>query len=640
MKDLLLVFPPSVLAETLPISLAALTAYVRRAGFVTAQDDWNARFNAFCAANTRLKVVSGADDIGEIDRLFIKNYFLHYNIGAYFADLDTSGWLATPTRCRSESSIWSPPYPFSYMQFLEALRDDPERTEAFIRDSAHNIFHRFFEQELRPNLGRPAVIGFSIVSYAQTIPALTLALLVRQLLPDVHVCLGGPWITSFCHLFAPALAKIDGLRGLVDSMVVREGEEPLLQIVQSVHNRRPLVASPNTWLPAADHRSWSAPTSEWMANMADLPTPDYSDFHPELYTSYQEGHGSIVVQGSRSCYHMKCTFCNAITNLAPKYRERSVELVKKDITRALAQVPSATVIDFADAVFPARRLRSIAMFFLEFGREELRWEIDVRFEHNISKDLLELVQRSGGLLRFGLETTSERLLDLVKKGNRMKVVRRILTDSRELGYKPFLMTIVGLPSETVDDVHGLVDFLEEYSDTSTFQIADFMVEYGSSIHRAPQQFGIDIREPDTDRLSHHIPFQRITGYDNELARHALPGALSEILRRVHGSGSAGDVDSQTTKSVELSFACGGITAPPARFHYNGLPFGGVVAIGYMLQQAVTPMKGMGVLLEEGCTYPNYSESRLRFGFGDPNAARIRRGNGETCAALPLRRATG
>jgi radical SAM superfamily enzyme YgiQ (UPF0313 family) len=639
MTDLLLVFPPSVLAETLPVSLAALTAYVRREGFTTVQDDWNARFNGFCLNHTSLDVVTGNDDISEHDRLFIKNYFLHYVAGSYFSDLCTDKWLSAPGRANGEDSIWSPPYPFSYMQFLEAFRDDPDQAEAFIRDPDRNIFHAFFEQEILPRCGNPAVVGFSMVSYAQAIPAMTLAFLLRRHLKDVHICWGGPWVTSFCHIFAPALAKTRSLATLVDSFVVREGEEPLLQLVRAVRQGAKAESIPNTWLPSPGYATWIAPSTEWMADMKALPAPDYSGFLTELYTSYQEGRGSIVVQGSRSCYHMKCTFCNAITNLAPKYRERPVDMIREDILRAFADVPSAKVVDFADAVFPARRLRNIAEFFLQLGRDDLEWAIDVRFERNISKDLLELIQRSGGLLRFGLETASERLLELVKKGNRMEVVRRILSDSRELGYKPFLMTIVGLPSETVEDVHALVDFLAEYSDTSTFQIADFMVEYGSPIHRSPQEYGIEIASGDADKLSHHIPFRRLSGYGNETAQHAFLAALSEVLQRINGAGRAVVTDSGIAKTVKLTFASGKINVPPVRFRYNGRPFGGVVAIGYMMQQAVTPMSGAGVLIEEGCAYPDYGESRQRLGF-DPSTNIANTLHAPARAAAPMRCAAG
>jgi radical SAM superfamily enzyme YgiQ (UPF0313 family) len=299
---------------------------------------------------------------------------------------------------------------------------------------------------------------------------------------------------------------------------------------------RPLDGIKNTHFRRQDGRFTVTRDLSWLADLDTLPTPVFDDFNLSQYVTFREGEGALVIQGSRSCYYMKCSFCNAITNFAPStYRERSTELIRRDIDALLARHPETKVIDFADAVFPARRLRDVANHFIELGRPELSWEVDVRFERNIDRPTLDLMKRSRGTLRLGLETANERLLELVEKGNRMDVVHRFLSDCREIDYKPFLMTIIGLPSETPAEAEELYEFLRDYHDTITYQIADFVVERNSPIYFTPDRFGITIPESERRSFHHYIDFKRREGYDDQTAGKVYRSILVRTLQEFRGA---------------------------------------------------------------------------------------------------------
>lgn len=632
-------FPPSLLAETPPISVATLSAYLRDKGMQVTAVDFNAQFNSYLLDRVELEHVTGEAPDHPFTNPFVKQFFLNHITGNYFTDTDFEGWdLHQQARVAPESlSIWDPPFPFSYCEFLSILRDEPERVAKLVRDPDANIYHAFYRDQVAGMASGLGLMGFSIMGYNQVIPALTLGYLMKQENPDLYICWGGPWITSFADMLMPRLEACPELGELIDSLVVREGEEPFLRMAEALARgerpagvpggskplaelnvtvtkpvgRKALLAMsaprengiPNMHWRGADGRYQRSGDVSWVADMDQIPTPDYVDFDLSQYTTFRQGEGSLVLQGSRSCYYMKCSFCNAITNFAPwSYRERSTANIRKDITTFLDKYPGVVLFDFADAVFPAKRLIDIADFFKEMDRPELSWEVDVRFEGNIDKEVLRQMRDSRGTLRFGLETANERLLELVKKGNRMDVVRRILDDSRELGYKPFLMTIVGLPTEERHEAEELYEFLSHYHDTVTYQIADFIVERNSPIQLKPDDFGITISEDEQQSFKHNLRFTRRAGYSDEDADGVYRDILIRTLQRFHG---ARQIDAELERlrvdpgdSVyRLSLRVGSIALENYWLKYNNLPFDRLVPIGYKLEQQFADISDRGTVFE-------------------------------------------
>jgi hypothetical protein len=193
-----LVFPPSLLAESPPISLAALTAYLRQHGVETGQFDWNAKFNQYLLDRVAIRGVGCEVPADAFTQDFLRYFFLNHITGHYFSDTAHRSWPLVET-CgpRPESiSIWDPPFPFSYCQYLDVLAESPAVVLDFISDERANLYHDFYRTQIEPQAVTQKVLGLSIMGYTQVIPALTLCRLLRESQPDVHFCWGGPWVTS------------------------------------------------------------------------------------------------------------------------------------------------------------------------------------------------------------------------------------------------------------------------------------------------------------------------------------------------------------------------------------------------------------------------------------------------------------
>ena len=103
---------------------------------------------------------------------------------------------------------------------------------AALDDERLNPFVEYFREHTLPELQRldPDLIGISVTFPSQAIPTFTLARLIKQWKPDVHITIGG----GLLAYTADKLSQRPEVWGLIDSMVLLEGEGPLLQLCEAV----------------------------------------------------------------------------------------------------------------------------------------------------------------------------------------------------------------------------------------------------------------------------------------------------------------------------------------------------------------------------------------------------------------------
>ena len=75
------------------------------------------------------------------------------------------------------------------------------------------------------------VAGISITDLTQLIPALTMAAWIKENLPDVHVTIGGNMLTRCAE---GLVKRKDFFTLFADSVVLYEGEKPLLELARAV----------------------------------------------------------------------------------------------------------------------------------------------------------------------------------------------------------------------------------------------------------------------------------------------------------------------------------------------------------------------------------------------------------------------
>lgn len=297
---------------------------------------------------------------------------------------------------------------------------------------------------------------FCIGALTTEIPyALDAARFVRRIKPAVRIVLGG-W-------HATLLARQAVQSPLIDYAIPGEGDEAVVRLADSI-----LDGTDKKWGVTGNVVATSKVDCE------NLPFPNY-DLWPNLekfITSYltdkvSEFHETLrwlPYESSRGC-PQECTFCEIQTTENWKFRPKSATKVVREIAEIVSKY-RLTHLKIVDDNMPVHvsRMRAIAQGIIETGLG-FTYDLEVRANYFredklINHEMLDLLYRSG--LRqctLGLESGSQRMLDIMKKGLKVhdgERAVRMLDEHKIIARCSF---ITGYLGETVGDLRRTVRFI-------------------------------------------------------------------------------------------------------------------------------------------------------------------------------------
>ncbi len=366
---------------------------------------------------------------------------------------------------------------------------------------------------------RALLVGLSIVDTEQVPPAFALAHHVHEVNPDVPVVVGGPYFTKL----RDELTQSPELFDVVDGFVIGEGETPLLELVRA-------VAEGRDWsgVPSLVYRERGEVISTPVLQGEDvrtLPLPDFSDLP---LGSYWTPARTLPILGSRACYWRKCTFCSHSYVYRRRHQARRVEDVAREMIQARRDI-GARFFFFADESLPVPFIRRLGAI-LEREAPDVRWGGELRLDRGLDRATLAQAWRGGMRLAvFGLESFSDRILGLMRKGVRRQDVLRIVRDCMELGIAVHTWLIVGFPTETLEDALETLSFLTDHPELGanphfSAGMNRFIVAENSYIEAHPGEFDITLFPKDRENLlTTFTPYLPGAGMSDEEIERVLRG---------------------------------------------------------------------------------------------------------------------
>ena len=439
-----------------------------------------------------------------------------------------------------------------------------------VRDEQRNMFLDIFRRGILPDIVReqPDIVGISIPTEGQMLAGMTLAHLVKQSGLACHVTVGGPHIT----MLREQLPKTPALFKLIDSAVAFEGEAPLLRLAETLAGAPAgggdLAGVPNLiWRDGAGvrvngpvatpiHVSWhrdgrppgdevaglpgGAPSMGLVGGQAGLqPTPpsapagsssgDLPDFDGLPLGRYLAPYPVLPLLTAHGCYHGDCAFCNVGYGRAGHFKPfRSAQVVEQML--ALQRKYGVRHIFFADEAMTPRSMREMSALLSAQG-SPIQWCGCMRFEKAITGELLAQMSAAGcRMILFGLETASERMIELMDKGTQRETMGRILGESTAAGIWNHTFFFFGFPTETMADAQDTVNFVYAHGDAiHSASPGEFVLERYSPVHLAPQKYGVRriVERPEKD-LAIYFEYELESGLDEQMAK-TITERLLDVL---------------------------------------------------------------------------------------------------------------
>lgn len=201
------------------------------------------------------------------------------------------------------------------------------------------------------------------------------------------------------------------------------------------------------------------------ADLDSLGPPSWDLMRPERYASsgtlIQKNTACIIT--TRGC-PFPCTFCSASITAGRALRRRSVENIMSEISTLMTEYGIKRFIVFDENItLNHDHLKA-------FCNRVIEDRLDVSFElpngirlDTLNLEVLTLMRRAGFSERVavGIESGSERILKLMKKGLTKDEVRLKVELLNRAGFKPIGYFIIGFPTETHEDIEETVRFAIE-----------------------------------------------------------------------------------------------------------------------------------------------------------------------------------
>lgn len=499
----LLIFPPFWEPTQPYLALPALSSYLRHHGYSVEQWDLNLDFH---------DTVIAADWLAEL--VVTRGAYLksqQVDIAAVLAGLpqidDAKALLRSPryydpdafiqARATLEkaynllSALYYPTQISIHSLVMYARSSSSLEVTMAAQDRQANPFIEFYERRVLARIEalQPTLIGLSIADITQIIPAMTLAFMIRERWPLIHVTVGG----SLFSKFAGALQQQPrpAFELLFHSVVKGEGEIPLLGLVQALEQGTDLATVPGLVYPDAQGQVQINPPGEPMS-MNDIWAPDFDGLPLERYWAPEV---ILPVLGSRDCYWKDCTFCDHYVTYAPQYRVRKPELMADDLAELVTKY-QARHFSFGDETMSPHYARRLAEGILARNLD-FSWSMLSRLQKGFDPETCNLLRQSGcTYVMLGLESANPQVSAWMEKGTVNQRSVEVYQNLDQAGIYNFSFVFFGFPGETREMATETMQFITEHHRyMHAIGAGTFSLKKYSPMFRHPERYGVVALDP-------------------------------------------------------------------------------------------------------------------------------------------------
>jgi len=333
------------------------------------------------------------------------------------------------------------------------------------------------------------------------------------------VIVGGPDATIRPERYLAAGATV---------IVLGEGEETLLELMarswaDTAALRKILGIA---WFDDAS-KLRRTPERPLMEDLDEIPFPAWDAVDMSAYAKEWKrvmGFSSACIIASRGC-PFNCSWCCKPV-FGRTFRQRSVENVLKELEEVSRRYGIEHV-RFADDILPmnAKWLRDLCIA-LEESPLDVRFDCLSRVD-TIKDDLLARIKAAGGeKVYLGVESGSQKILDLMVKGTRVEGIDASSKEARRVGLRQHWFLMMGYPGEEAEDIQMTVEAVrtlrpDEYSCTIAYPLK------GTPFYEAVKDklLAVDWTSSNNNRLVWKSPYSE-KFYQFQLGRIYLTWLLS------------------------------------------------------------------------------------------------------------------
>jgi radical SAM superfamily enzyme YgiQ (UPF0313 family) len=307
---------------------------------------------------------------------------------------------------------------------------------------------------------KPDVLGISVMR--DTMPASLYAFRrAKQVTPGIMTLMGG---STFANELAQGSQDLDYFlekTPYIDHIIIGEGYSLFLKLLKGE-------------LPPQQKVFTSADIGGHTIGFSELRNPDLSDFNVQQDYPYLAG------QSSSSCPY-QCSFCNVAAYYGA-FKKKDPRQTQKEMKENFQKYGNQLFF-MTDALLNT----TATELSREFIKSDIKlyWDGYLRVDHTTTQYENALLWRQGGFYRarIGVETGSQKVLNLMDKKITVAQTRKTLSSLAGAGIKTTAYIVIGHPGETEEDFQMTLDLIRDHkNDIWEVECNPFIFSYTGQAH--------------------------------------------------------------------------------------------------------------------------------------------------------------
>jgi ribosomal peptide maturation radical SAM protein 1 len=319
-----------------------------------------------------------------------------------------------------------------------------------VRQSVTPFLHRYLNSI---SWDHYAVVGFTS-NFQQTVPSLALARKIKLKNAKLVIVMGG----SNCE--AEMGITLHRLFPFLDAVFSGESEETFPIFVKRIFCGEAIAEIPGVIHRVAGNTVVPERLGTSISNLDNLPYPDYDDYFNRIKMSRiwnevnSKDSPQVLAQTSRGCWwgaKSHCTFCG-LNGKNMTYRSKSPERVISELSYLYEKY--GCFVQVVDNILDLKYIKEVfPLLKTHCPNVRLFYESKV----NLNKHQLKILKESGvKALQPGIESLSDEILQLMRKGSTLLQNIQFLKWCKEIGIEVAWNFIWGFPGESSDEYDKMI----------------------------------------------------------------------------------------------------------------------------------------------------------------------------------------
>lgn len=391
---------------------------------------------------------------------------------------------------------------FGFSRYAERIASSAHEFDALYDLTQHedSLITKITLQKLKEYLHKvnPKLVLISIPFPGNLVQALKIGQFIKTNYSEVKVVMGG----GFPNTELRAL-KEKRIFEFTDFICLDDGEAPVEQIYEYITKGTKIETLKRTFILEENEVKFVSNPVIKDYHQNEVGTPDYSDLKIGEYISvievanpmhnlWSNGRWNKLTL-AHGCYWGKCTFCDISLDYIKNYQASSITITCNRIEELIAQT-GQTGFHFVDEAAPPALLRDLALEILRRGLS-ISWWTNIRFEKSFTKDLCELLAKSGCIaVSGGVEVASDRILDLIKKGVDLVQLAQVCQHFSDTGILVHAYLMYGFPTQSEQETINALEVVRQMFENELINSGfwhQFAMTAHSPVGEGPELFKVE-----------------------------------------------------------------------------------------------------------------------------------------------------